>query len=388
MSLTHGAGMVSFGPTQLTLAGATQMSVSNSLSAAPFRTVFAAGRIPLVFDRLPSLLPGLGIAVVVAIVSIGIAALETRLLGHPVIEGLVVAILVGMVVRTVRATPERAQAGIDFTAKEVLELAIVLLGASVNLPLLLEAGPALAVGIVLLVIFSIATGYGIGRLLGLPNRLAILVACGNSICGNSAIAAVAPVIGARKEHVASSIAFTAILGVVVVLGLPFLIGPLGFNHYQYGVLAGLSVYAVPQVLAAAFPVSMLSGQVGTLVKLVRVLMLGPVVLFFALRNRATTTDATSGTKPAFRLTRFVPWFIIGFLALAVLRSTGTIPTSWVEPTRELSTWLTVAAMAALGLGVDLKKLRSVGPRVVLTVTLSLTTLLVLAVTLIRVLGIG
>lgn len=333
------------------------------------------------------ILPGLILATVVAVVSIGIATVETRLFGHPVIEGLVVAILVGMVVRTLWATPARAEAGIDFTAKEVLEMAIVLLGASVNLPLLLEAGRALAVGIVLLVVLSIGAGYGIGRLLGLPNRLAILVACGNSICGNSAIAAIAPVIGARKEHVASSIAFTAILGVVVVLGLPLLMGPLGLSHYQYGVLAGLSVYAVPQVLAAAFPVSVLSGQVGTLVKLVRVLMLGPVVLFFALRNRNDGGDTTVGTKPPFRLTRFVPWFIIGFLALAGLRSTGVIPTSWVEPTRELSTWLTVGAMAALGLGVDLKALRSVGARVVTTVTLSLATLIVLAVTLIRVLGI-
>ncbi len=363
------------------------MSASQTLAAAPFRTGLSARLVPPAGVRVRRLLPGVILASVVAIVSIGIAAIETRLLGHPVIEGLVVAILVGMIVRTMWATPDRAQVGIDFTAKEVLELAIVLLGASVNLPLLLEAGPALAVGIVLLVVLSIASGYGIGRLLGLPNRLAILVACGNSICGNSAIAAIAPVIGAKKEHVASSIAFTAILGVVVVLGLPLLMGPLGLSDYQYGVLAGLSVYAVPQVLAAAFPVSVLSGQVGTLVKLVRVLMLGPVVLFFALRHRDTVTDARNGTQPPFRLTRFVPWFIIGFLALAGLRSTGVIPTSWVAPTRELSTWLTVGAMAALGLGVDLKTLRRVGPRVVLTVTLSLATLMLLAVTLLRVLRI-
>jgi len=112
----------------------------------------------------------------------------------------------------------------------------------------------------------------------------VLVACGNAICGNSAIAAVAPVIGADAEQVGAAIAFTAILGVAVVLGLPFLIAPLGLSFYQYGVLAGLTVYAVPQVLAAAFPVSVLSGQVGTLVKLIRVLMLGPVMLFFALRR--------------------------------------------------------------------------------------------------------
>jgi uncharacterized integral membrane protein (TIGR00698 family) len=335
---------------------------------------------------VPTLVPGLALSAAVGVVSIGIAAWETRAFGHPIIEGLVVAILVGMLVRTVWSPPARAERGVDFTAKQVLEVAIFLLGASVDLPLLLQAGPALAIGIVLLVMLGIAASFGIGRALGLPTRLAILVACGNSICGNSAIAAVAPVIGAKKEHVASSIAFTAILGVAVVLGLPLLMRPLALSYYQYGVLAGLSVYAVPQVLAAAFPVSVLSGQVGTLVKLVRVLMLGPVVLFFALLHRDAPV-AAGASRPRFRLTRFVPWFIVGFLALAVLRSTGAIPAAWVGPTRALSTWLTVGAMAALGLGVDLKAIRRVGLPVMATVTASLVLLIALAITLIRVLGI-
>ena len=149
--------------------------------------------------------------------------------------------------------PRAVDAGVKFTATQVLEVAVFLLGASVDLPLLLRAGPALALGIVLLVVLGITLSYGIGRAVGLPHKLAVLVACGNSICGNSAIAAIAPVIRADKEHVASSIAFTAILGVVVVIGLPFLMHPLHLSFYQYGVLAGLTVYSVPQVLAAAFP---------------------------------------------------------------------------------------------------------------------------------------
>jgi uncharacterized integral membrane protein (TIGR00698 family) len=354
-------------------------------------------------NALARLAPGVALSSAVGLASVGVAAAETRVLGHPVIEALVVAILLGMLVRTlgsVRALPARVEAGVSFTAREVLEAAVFLLGASVDLPLLLRAGPALAVGIVLLVVVGLAASYGIGRALGLPHPLAVLVACGNSICGNSAIAAVAPVIDADKAHVASAIAFTAILGVVVVLGLPLLVHPLALSFYQYGVLAGLTVYAVPQVLAAAFPVSTLSGQVGTLVKLVRVLMLGPVVLFFALTHRSpkeraagadATRDATptpgERARPAFRLTRFVPWFIVGFLLLAALRSAGAIPATWVDPTRALSGWLTVAAMAALGLGVDLRAIRRVGRPVIATVTASLAVLLVLAVSLIHLLGI-
>jgi uncharacterized integral membrane protein (TIGR00698 family) len=350
---------------------------------------------------LPRLLPGLALAAAVSVASLAIAAAEARLFGHPVIEGLVVAILVGMLLRSAWTPPLSTSAGIRFAAKEVLEVAIVLLGASVDLPLLLRSGPSLAIGIVLLVMLGLAASYSIGRLFGLPRDLAVLVACGNSICGNSAIAAVAPVIGAEQEHVASSIAFTAILGVIVVVGLPLLIGPLSLSHYQYGVMAGLTVYAVPQVLAAAFPVSVLSGQVGTLVKLMRVLMLGPVVLFFALRNRVKpsasrgpNTSVTSRMhasaddrtrRPSF--TRFVPWFIIGFMILAALRSGGAIPASVADPMKTLSMWLTVLAMAGLGLGVDLRAIAHVGVRVMATVSASLLVLLALSLALIHLLAI-
>src|SRR6185436_14460717 len=152
-----------------------------------------------------------------------------------------------------------------------------------------------------IVALAIATSYLISRLLGLPLRMSILIACGNSICGNSAIAAVAPVIGADADDVASSISFTAVLGVLFVLGLPFLVPILQLSLTQYGVLAGLTVYAVPQVLAATLPIGALSNQVGTVIKLVRVLMLGPVVLGLSLlANRIKPAhDRLNNRKPRF-----------------------------------------------------------------------------------------
>lgn len=380
-------------------------------SPQPYSAAGPAGPRRPAADLITPLVPGIGLTLVVSIAALVVAAIEERMLGHPVVEGLVVAILLGMAVRTAWTPPRTLDAGISFVAKEILEVAVFLLGVSVDLPLLLRAGPALGIGIVLLVILGIALSYGLGRVLGLPHKLAVLVACGNSICGNSAIAAVAPVIEADPEHVVSSIAFTAILGVAVVLGLPLLMHPLGLSFYQYGVLAGLTVYAVPQVLAAAFAVSALSGQVGTLVKLVRVLMLGPVVLFFALRQRGTkhttshttshTADragqrgapsltqnpAVSQTKPPFRITQFVPWFILGFLALAGLRSAGLVPTVVVDPARTLSAWLTVGAMAALGLGCDLRAIMRAGTPIIITVTGSLLMLITLSIALIHMLGI-
>ena len=192
------------------------------------------------------------------------------------------AILLGVVIRTAWTPGERWHPGIAFSAKILLEIAVVLLGASVSAATVLALGPALLGGIVATVAVGLVTSYAIGRALGLRQRMAILVACGNSICGNSAIAAVAPVIGADGDDVASSIAFTAVLGVIVVLLLPLLVPVLLLSLTQYGVLAGLTVYAVPQVLAATLPIGELSNQVGTVVKLVRVLMLGPVVLALSL----------------------------------------------------------------------------------------------------------
>jgi len=341
---------------------------------------------------MTSLIPGLAVTIAISVASWFVALAETRAFGHPVLEALVVAIILGMAVRTVWTPPRRYEPGIRFGAKWVLEAAVFLMGASVSLSLLLRAGPGLAVGIVSLVCVGIALSYSAGRLFGLQHELAVLVACGNGICGNAAIAAVAPVIDADAEHVASAVAFTAILGVAVVVGLPYLLHPLGLSFYQFGVLAGLTIYSVPQVLAAAFPVSVISGQVGTLVKLLRVLMLGPVVVFFAWqhgRSRSHSAGHDARTKlpqPTRRLTtlaRFAPWFIVGFLVLAGLRSLGWIPAIAVAPATTASAWLTIIAMAALGLGVDVSVLARVGRPVVLTVSASLLALFCLALGLIH-----
>jgi len=329
----------------------------------------------------PSLAPGLALAGALTLAAWALQALEVRLLGHAVVEALVLAILLGMIVRSAWTPPARYDPGVKLAAKQVLEAAIVLLGASVDLPLLLRAGAPLVAAIVTVVAVGLAAGYGIGRALGLNPRLATLIATGNAICGNSAIAAVAPVIGAEKEDVASSIAFTAVLGVIVVLTLPLLIPVLGLDDYQYGALAGMTVYAVPQVIAATFPVGRLSGEVGTLVKLVRVLLLGPVILFFTFR-------AHKLGEQRLKVGSVIPWFIAGFLVLATARSLGVIPAEVAGPVREVSRWMTVLAMAALGLGVDVRVLGRVGPRVVAAVTGSLIVLIALSATLILALGIG
>jgi uncharacterized integral membrane protein (TIGR00698 family) len=209
--------------------------------------------------------------------------------------------------------------------------------------------------------------------------MAILVACGNAICGNSAIAAVAPVIGAEPKDIAAAIAFTAVLGVLMVLGLPLLIPLLKLSANQYGILSGLTVYAVPQVLAATVPAGLVSTQVGTLVKLVRVLMLGPVVVAFSLFGGALRGEAADTAAPRrLPLLRLVPWFILGFLMLAALRSLALGPDAAIAPITRIAGFLTVVSMAALGLGVDVRVIGRVGGKVTAAVTLSLLLLLLMS----------
>jgi uncharacterized integral membrane protein (TIGR00698 family) len=328
-----------------------------------------------------SALPGLALCTGITLAAIALERVEAAWFGRAWLEALVLAILLGIVVRAAWKPGARFRPGIHLSGKLLLEIAVVLLGASLSAGTVIAAGPRLLLGIVVVVAAAIAASYAIGRALGLRHHLAVLVACGNSICGNSAIAAVAPVIGADGEDVAASIAFTAVLGVAVVLGLPLLVPALHLSGLQYGAFAGLTVYAVPQVLAATAPLGAVAVQIGTLVKLVRVLMLGPVVLLLSMTARAEG-DARPG------LARLVPWFILGFLALAACRSLGLVPPALVAPAAHVAGALTIVSMAALGLGTDLRSLARAGGRVTSAVTLSLAVLGAISLALVRGLGIG
>ena len=330
-------------------------------------------------DHRTTVMPGIALCAIVTAAAYALEGAERAIVGRAWLEALVLAIVIGTAVRSLWTPDAKWHAGIAFSAKYLLEVAVVSLGASVSAATIFAAGPALLLGIVGVVASAILLSFGIGRLLGLPTRMALLIACGNSICGNSAIAAVAPVIGADSDDVAASIAFTAVLGVVVVLGLPLLGIALGMSGMAYGALAGLTVYAVPQVIAAASPLGAAAVQTGTLVKLVRVLMLGPVCLVLSLvAPRLAPEAAPDGeviagkvvsTRPG--ITHLVPWFIIGFLALVACRSLGLIPIAAIAPVGRIATLLTVISMAALGLGVDVRTVAKAGGRVTAAVVLSL-----------------
>lgn len=329
--------------------------------------------------RLTASLPGLLLSLAVAGAGLLLEWLEWHFLGSRPIEGLVLAIVVGTVLRSSVRLPPAFAPGIRVAAHFLLECAIVTLGASISLAAIGQAGPRLVGGIAVVVLASIAVSFAIGRMLGLSPKLAFLIAFGNSICGNSAIAASAPVVEASAEDVAASIAFTAVLGIAAVLLMPIIGRAIQLSQVQYGVFAGLTVYAVPQVLAATAPMGAISLQTGTLVKLVRVLMLGPLLFVIGLARGLGGRHVS--------IAHVLPWFILGFAIMAALRAAGVFSSAAVSALASTSSLFTTMAMAGLGLTVDVRSLRQAGGRVILAAAVSLAALCIISMAMIRLLGI-
>lgn len=309
-----------------------------------------------------AVLPGLALCILVGLVAELLGQAEALLFGRAWLEPLVLAILLGMLLANAVALPRSLDPGIRFGAKTVLDIAVALLGATLSLAALETLGLVAVLLIAAMVFVALGGGFWLGRLFGLNRRLAMLIAAGNAICGNSAIAAVAPIIGADEEEIAAAISLTALLGVVTVLLLPLAVYVFALPLPRYALLSGLTVYAVPQVIAAAAPFGTATVTLATFVKLARVLMLGPLTLLLSLlapRFAEPGEPATAEARP--RL--FLPWFILAFLALAALRWSGLIGEGLAHPLGSASNWLAVVAMAGLGFGVRLRSLAQVGPRV-------------------------
>lgn len=311
--------------------------------------------------------PGLALAAAIAIAASGLDQLQANAFGIVGLDALVLAILFGMVIRGVFGLSALALPGVRLAGKWMLELAILLLGASISVAEVMGLGGGLIVAVIVVVMASLGLSYGLARLLGLDERLAILVACGNSICGSSAILSCAPVVKATEGQITSAIAFTAALGVLLVLVMPLGAAVLLMDELHYGIIAGMSVYSVPQVLAATAAFGPQSAHVGTLVKLMRVLMLAPTLVVVAATRG-------SGLSTGLQVQQILPWFIIGFLLLLAARFFGLVPDSLLDLSWQMSKALTLWAMAALGLLTDFRDLVRNGWRLALVGTGSLVML--------------
>ncbi|MFC7157805.1 YeiH family protein [Halomarina halobia] len=313
--------------------------------------------------RLPNRLPGL--------VLLGLVALGANLAAAhiPGVSDLILAVAVGALISNLVGTPAWAQAGVD-THKLLLEIGIVLLGARLTLGQVLETGPLVAGLVVVVVAFGVLFIEVLSRtLFDLGERTGSLLAAGSSICGVSAVVAVAGGIDADENEIAYAAATVLLFDAVTLVAFPIAGEGLVLSGRTFGIWVGLSMFSTGPVAAAGFAHSGIAGQWATLTKLVRNSLIGAVVLAYSVyyaRSRAERAGIGE------LWTRF-PKFVFGFLAVAALVNLGGATATQVASIDAAADWLFALAFAGLGLEIRLAEMRQVGFAPVLLVLVSLVT---------------
>lgn len=310
-------------------------------------------------NRIKVLLPGVLIAAIIALASQFIAE-------HYGAPTMLLALLFGISLNFL-GSEAKSRPGIDFGSRQLLRLGVALLGVRISGEVLTLLGWKVVLLVVLAVVATIGFGLAVSRLFGFRYRFAFLSAGAVAICGASAamaIAAILPRDARSEERLIFTVVSVTLLSTLAMIVYPVLSVAIGFDDKTTGVFIGATVHDVAQVVGAGFSVSEETGNVATLVKLLRVIMLAPVVVVATLviRTVASAQEA-EGKRPP-----LVPIFVIGFVALAALRSTGLVPEIIVEIASEASRWLLVVAIASVGLKTQPKDILNVGlPAVALLV---------------------
>lgn len=304
-----------------------------------------------------------------------------------------IAIVLGLAVGNSLRLGPRYAPGIRAAFHHLLRAAIVLLGTQLSLATVLAIGGKALVMIVTLMLLALAAAHGLGRVLGVTPALATLIGVGTAVCGNTAISAAAPVIGAEDEDISFAIGTNTLLGTLAVFVYP-LAGPwLGLDDAAFGTWAGTAVNDTSQVVATGFAFSDAAGRVATTVKLTRNALMAVVIVGLALVHRSRATSASAARGPKRLLRGAVPGFVLGFLAMSLLNTLGVFGWMAERGGRDVLAdlrWLARAcilvALTGVGLATRLGAMRRAGLKPVLlgwaaAATTSLTSLL-----LIRLLG--
>ncbi len=288
------------------------------------------------------------------------AALAAQFLAdHYGAPAMLMAILIGMALHFL-GEETRAAPGIDLASRALLRLGVALLGLRISAELVLGLGwPALAL-ILGAVAATIGFGLALARGLGQPGRFGLLTGGAVAICGASAAMAIAAILPAgRREDAERDLAFT-VVGVTVLSTLamilyPVLVQRLGLDARAAGLFLGATIHDVAQVVGAGFSLDQVTGELSTLVKLIRVCALAPVVVLAALVLRRAAEAAPAGPRPP-----LVPGFVLAFLGLAALNSAGLVPAVVSDAAAGISRWALLTAIAAVGMKTSLPRLMQVG----------------------------
>lgn len=309
--------------------------------------------------KIMEIVPGFVLAVVIA----AIAKFIESILPIHIIGASVIALFIGMIINSIWNTKSISK-GLKFTSKKVLKFAIILLGASMSVGVILNVGKMSLMVMIFTLLTCFGGGFFIGKALGLNWKLSNLISAGTGICGGSAIAAIAPVIDAEDSDIAYAMSATFLFDMAMIVLFPIMGRAMGLSDMAFGLWAGTAVNDTSSVVATGYAFSEAAGDFATMVKLTRTLSIIPTVLVFAfislrLKSKAGTPD-TNGKKV--NVLKLFPWFIVGFVALAAVNSFGLIPADVSSAAKDISKFLMVSALAAIGLGTSFSDFRKSGAK--------------------------
>ncbi|MCD1147556.1 YeiH family protein [Peptoniphilus sp. KCTC 25270] len=306
--------------------------------------------------KIISYIPGVALAFFIAILAKSIE----NLLPIPLISASVLALFIGMGFNIFRKEKDTFSKGVGFTGKKVLRIAIVLLGASLNVATILNVGRLSLAVMIFTLLTCFGGGYFVGRALGLNWKLSNLISAGTGICGGSAIAAISPVIEAEDKDIAYAMSATFLFDMAMIILFPIMGHALGLDDMAYGLWAGTAVNDTSSVVAAGYAFSEGAGDFATMVKLTRTLVIIPTVIVFAMiSNRLKRKENVEG-EVKYSITNIFPWFILGFLAMAALNSLGVFTPELSGFLKDCSKFFMVAALAAIGLKTNFGELKQSG----------------------------
>jgi uncharacterized integral membrane protein (TIGR00698 family) len=305
-----------------------------------------------------------------------LVAIPSWLLGKtfPLIGGPIIAIISGMLIAFVVKNKNIYAPGIKFTSKKVLQYAVILLGFGLNLSVVLNTGKQSLPIIISTILTSLFIAFILHKTMHIPANISTLIGVGSSICGGSAIAATAPVIEAKDEEVAQAISVIFFFNILAAILFPSLGVWLGFSHTSgeaFGIFAGTAINDTSSVTAAASTwdnmhhLASATLDKAVTVKLTRTLAIIPITLVLALIRTKKTKNA-GGEKINFK--KIFPFFILYFILASIITTIAMnfgVSSSIFTPFKELSKFLIILAMAAIGINTDIIKLIKGGGKPIL-----------------------
>ena len=312
--------------------------------------------------------PGVLICAVVAAAATLLCGVKLGSFSLEIVGAPVFSILLGMIITLCVPTlagSDRAKDGVKFTSKKILQWAVIILGFSLNMSTIAKVGANSLPVIVCTISTSLVVAYLMMKLLKLDSKVACLIGVGSSICGGSAIAATAPVIDASDEQVAQSISVIFLFNVLAALIFPYLGHAIGFGSGGFAVFAGTAVNDTSSVTAAASTAESIYGVDGILssavtVKLTRTLAIIPITLILALiRSKRSAGEAGKKVSIKSVFPMFILYFVLASVITTMAQSLG-VDASVFAPLKELSKFMIILAMAAVGLNTNPVKLVKTG----------------------------